>query len=149
MVDQANLLLKQIVDYPNTRYILVPNQYIGIYKVGFMPQWIAREYLARRGSAKFQPHQLEVSRNPLLGYSLTSVKVDGVYIPKELLEVNRQVEVGDQGYDAGSIILSNFFKKELEKFLTPELDRLGRRIIETCLNDGALEEYLELIPMKI
>lgn len=149
MVDQANLLLKQIVDYPNTRYILVPNQYIGIYKVGFMPQWIAREYLARRGSAKFQPHQLEVSRNPLLGYSLTSVKVDGVYIPKELLEVNRQVEVGDQGYDAGSIILSNFFKKELDKFLTPELDRLGRIIIETCLNDGALEEYLELIPMNI
>ncbi|MEA5031402.1 MAG: DUF4914 family protein [Sphaerochaeta sp.] len=149
MVDQANLLLKQIVDYPNTRYILVPNQYIGIYKVGFMPQWIAREYLARRGSAKFQPHQLEVSRNPLLGYSLASVKVDGVYIPKELLEVNRQVEVGDRGYDAGSTILSNFFKKELEKFLTPELDRLGRRIIETCLDEGALEEYLELIPMKI
>ena len=149
MVDQANLLLKQIMDYPNTRYILVPNQYIGIYKVGFMPQWIAREYLARRGSAKFQSHQLEASRNPLLGYSLTSVKVDGVYIPKELLEVNRQVEVGDQGYDAGSIILSNFFKNELGKFLTPELDRVGRRIIETCLNDGALEEYLELIPMKI
>ena len=149
MVDQANLLLKQIVDYPNTRYILVPNQYIGIYKVGFMPQWIAREYLARRGSAKFQPHQLNTSRNPLLGYSIANVKVDGVNIPKELLEVNRQIEVGEQGYDAGLIILSNFFKKELEIFLTPELDHLGRRIIETCLNDGALEEYVKLIQMRI
>ena len=149
MVDQANLLLKQIVDYPNTRFILVPNQHIGVYKVGFMPQWIAREYLSRRGSAKFQPHQLEPSRNPLLGYSLSSVKVDGTYIPRELLEVNRQVEVGNEGYDAGALILSNFFKKELEKFLAPGLDPLGRNIIETCLNEGALEEYLEFIPMKI
>jgi hypothetical protein len=149
MADQANLLLKQVVDYPNTRYILVPNQYIGIYKVGFMPQWIAREYLARRGSAKFQPHQIEPARNQLLGFSLNSIKVDGVYIPKELLEVNRQIEVGDEGYDAGSLILSNFFKKELQKFLTPKLDPLGRKIIETCLHDGTLQDYLRLIPMKI
>ena len=149
MVDQANLLLKQIMSYPNTRYILVPNQHIGIYKVGFMAQWIAREYLARRGSAKFQSHQLESSRSPLLGYSLNSVKVDGMFIPKELLQVHRQIEVGNEGYDAGSLILSNFFKNELEKYLTAELDPLGRRIIETCLHDGSVEEYLQLIPMKI
>ncbi|NCC63873.1 MAG: DUF4914 family protein, partial [Spirochaetia bacterium] len=149
MVDQANLMLKQIVDSPNTRYILVPNQHIGIYKVGFMPQWIAREYLSRRGSAKFQPHQLRPSRNPLLGYFPESLKVDGEYIPKDLLEVNRQVEVGNDGYDAGSKILSDFFKKELEKFLTPDLDPLGERIIQTCLHDGTLQEYLDLIPMKI
>lgn len=149
MVDQANLMLKQIVDSPNTRYILVPNQHIGIYKVGFMPQWIAREYLSRRGSAKFQPHQLRPSRNPLLGYFPESLKVDGEYIPKDLLEVNRQVEVGNDGYDAGSKILSDFFKKELEKFLTPDLDPLGKRIIQTCLHDGTLQEYLDLIPMKI
>ncbi len=70
---------------------LVPNQHIGIFKVGFMPQWIAREYLSRRGSAKFQPHQLKPSRSPLLGYSLDREKVDGEYIPKELPEVNRRV----------------------------------------------------------
>lgn len=117
--------------------------------MGFMGQWIAREYLARRGSAKFQSHQLASSRSPLLGYSLNSLKVDGVFIPRELLEVNRQVEVGEEGYDAGALILSGFFKKELEKFLTPGLNPLGRRIIETCLQDGALEEYLHHIPMKI
>jgi hypothetical protein len=114
-----------------------------------MGQWIAREYLARRGSAKFQPHQLSPSRSPLLGYSLNSVKVDGEWIPKELLEVNRQVEVGEEGYDAGALILSGFFKKELEKFLTPGLDPQGRRIIETCLRDGGIEEYLHHIPMKV
>lgn len=149
MVDQANLLLKQIVDFPNTRYILVPNQHIGVHKVGFMPQWIAREYLARRGSAKFQPHQLKPSRNPLLGYSPGSVKIDGVFLPKDLIEVNKQPEVGEDGYDAGSIVLSSFFKKELNKFLSPELDALGRAIIETCMQDGSVEEYVKLIPMKI
>ncbi len=149
MVDQANLLLRQITAHPNTRYILVPNQHIGVYQVGFMPQWIAREYLARRGSARFQSHQIEHARNPLLGYALRSVKVDGAYIPKELLEVHRQVEVGDEGYDAGSLILSDFFKKELKKFLVPDLDPLGRSIIETCMRDGELQDYLQLIPMKI
>lgn len=149
MVDQANLLLKQIVDYPNTRYILVPNQHVGIYKVGFMGQWIAREYLARRGSARFQAHQLSPARSSLLGYSLNSVKVDGEWIPKELLEVNRQIEVGEEGYDAGALMLSGFFKKELEKFLHPGLDPKGRAIIETCLQDGDIDEYLRHIPMKV
>ena len=84
LVDQANLLLKQIRDYPNTRYILFPNQHIGIYKVSFMPQWIAREFLARRGSAKFSAQQMTASRSPLLGFAMNSVKVDGTFIPKEL-----------------------------------------------------------------
>jgi hypothetical protein len=70
-------------------------------------------------------------------------------MPKELLEVHQQVEVGQEGYDAGSLLLSNFFKKELAKFLTPELHPLGRLIIETCLNEGSLKTYVDLIPMKI
>ena len=55
MVMQANLMLEQIVNSSNTRYVLIPNQHIGAYEVSFMPQWIAREYIARRGSAKFKP----------------------------------------------------------------------------------------------
>lgn len=148
MVDQANLLLKQMVETSNTRYILVPNQHIGAYKVGFMPQWIAREYLARRGSAKFNPHQLVESRCKLLGYALDSIKVDGTFIAKELLEVNRQPEVGNDGYDAGAKILADFFKKQLSKFLTPDLDPLGRKIIECCMNDGPVEEFVNFVPMK-
>ena len=37
---------------PNTRYILSPSQYIGAWRVGFMPQWVTREYMARRGTAR-------------------------------------------------------------------------------------------------
>ncbi|OOB79473.1 MAG: DUF4914 domain-containing protein, partial [Epulopiscium sp. Nuni2H_MBin001] len=68
-VTQANLLLDQILSTPDTRYILIPNQHIGAYEVGFTSQWIAREYIARRGSAHFMEDQLMESRCSLLGYS--------------------------------------------------------------------------------
>ena len=57
-VDQANLLLDQIRDTTAVDYVLFPNQHIGCWKVGFMPQWIGREYFARRGSARFEPGTL-------------------------------------------------------------------------------------------
>ncbi len=147
-VRQANILLDQMLKASGTRYILVPNQHIGVYKVGFMPQWIAREYLARRGSASFKEHQLLPARSSLLGYTVESMKVDGTYIPSGLLQTHRQIEVGTAGYDAGDAILSGFFKKELGQYLTDELNPLGRSIIECCLNDGTLEDYLTLIPMR-
>ena len=148
IVKQANLLLEQILNCPETRYVLIPNKHIGCYKVGFMPQWISREYIARRGSAKFKPEHLVPAKLPLLGYCLDSLKVDGQYIKSSLLRPEKQSEVGEEGYDAGAKILSDFFKKELVKYNTPELDPLGKKIIETCLNDGTLEDYINLIPMK-
>ncbi|MDT8716007.1 DUF4914 family protein [Clostridium sp. 19966] len=146
MVDQANLLLKQIINTPATKYILIPNQNIGAYKVGFMGQWIAREYLSRRGNFHFKKEPLVSSRCPLLGYALESLKIDGQSVPKSLLQVDLQEENGVEGYDAGADILKDFFKRELEKFLVPDLDPLGRKIIEVCLRDGSLQEYADLIP---
>lgn len=145
MVEQANLLLRQIVETPGTRYILVPNQHIGAYRTGFVPQWITREFLARRGGVRFRPEQLVQARSPLLGQVPQTVKVDGFQIPKALLEVDQQPEVGIEGYDEGARILSDFFKRELAAFLTPELDPLGRQIIEACLADSGLETYKNLI----
>ena len=39
-------------------------------------------------------------------------------------------------------------RKRLKQFLVPELDPLGREIIELCMNDAPLEAYLELTPIK-
>ncbi|TYQ18334.1 UNVERIFIED_CONTAM: uncharacterized protein DUF4914 [Acetivibrio alkalicellulosi] len=149
MVDQANLLLEQIINTPNTRYVLIPNQNVGAYKVSFMPQWIAREYLARRGSAKFTPEQITESRCPLLGYSLNTLKVDGNFVPKALLQTNLQPEVGNEGYDAGAKILTDFFKKELQNFVSPDLNPLGKKIIDCCLSDGTFNDYLDLIQVRL
>lgn len=148
MVRQANLLLEQILASPSTRYVLIPNQHIGYYKVGFMPEWIAREYIARRGSAKFKQEHLVKARCTLLGYCLDSLKVDGQYIRKAFLQPDTQAEVGLEGYDAGAEMLRDFFKQEMVKYNTEELHPLGREIIQKCLNGASLEEYIDLIPMK-
>jgi len=147
-VDQANLLLRQILDTPRTRYVLIPNQNVGAYKVGFKPQWIVREFLARWGSAKFRPELIQKSRCSLLGYSLNRLKINDIEIPKELLRTELQLEVGEEGYDQGAKILMDFFKKEVKKFLVPDLHPLGREIIECFLHDGSLEELVKLTPME-
>ena len=145
MVDQANLLLKTIRETPRTRFVLIPNQYIGAYKVGFKPEWLAREYVARRGSVRFREGQIHEARCPLLGYTVPQLKVNGQHIPRGLLEVNEQLEVGPEGYDAGAEILKAFFRQELEKFLSEDLDPLGRKIIDMCLDDAPAAAYTELL----
>lgn len=148
MVDQANLLLNQFLTSTSTRYLLIPNQHIGVYQVGFMPQWIAREYISRRGSAKFKPEHLVPSRCSLLGYSLETLKVDGQNLRKDFLQPHMQAEVGEEGYDAGAKILNDFFRTEVQKFLTPDLNLIGRQIIELFLNNASVEEYTKIIPMR-
>ncbi len=149
MVDQANLLLEQIIRTVNTRYVLIPNQHIGIYKVGFMPQWIAREYMARRGGARFRPDQLVKARCPLLGYAMKSIRVDGQYLPQGFLEVDYQPEVGTEGYDQGAKLLVDFFHQELEQFLVPDLHPVGKSLIECCLQNCGLDEYIKLMHFKL
>ncbi|MDD2429517.1 MAG: DUF4914 family protein [Eubacteriales bacterium] len=145
MVDQANLLLRQIIKTPSTRYKLIPNQYIGAYHVGFMPQWITREYLARRGSVKFRPDQTVEARCPLLGYALESLKIDGNYIPRGLLQTNLQLEVGEEAYDLGAGMLADFFAQELAQFRTKDLDDEGKRIIDCFFDGGSVDDFNRLI----
>ncbi|NLO14844.1 MAG: DUF4914 family protein [Clostridiales bacterium] len=145
MVDQANLLLRQIIKTPSTRYKLIPNQYIGAYHVGFMPQWITREYLARRGSVKFRPDQTVEARCPLLGYALESLKIDGNYIPRGLLQTNLQLEVGEEAYDLGAGMLADFFAQELAQFQTKDLDDEGKRIIDCFFDGGSVDDFNRLI----
>jgi hypothetical protein len=140
-VNQANLLLEQIRQTPTVKYILTPNQYIGAWKTSFMPQWISREYLARKGSANFPPEQLSASRCSLLGYSLNSMKVEGLQIPTFMLKVYHQEEVGKEAYDKGAKILHDFFVKTLGQFKEKELDPVGAKIIECCLDNGSVEDY--------
>ena len=147
-VTQANLLLEQFMNTPNTLNILIPNQYIGAYHVGFMGEWLTREYLARRGGTVRMKH-LVPARCPLFGYSLDEMKIDGQYVRQTFLRPELQSKLGFDGYDEGAEILTDFMKDQVKEFLTDELDPVGRKIIETCLNDGTLEDYLAVTPMKI
>jgi hypothetical protein len=145
-VDQANLLLQQIVDTPETRYVLLPNQYIGAWKVGFMAEWIAREYLARRGSAKFAREQVDEAPFPLLGYIPRQLRVEGSMIPRVFLRVEEQLQGGMEVYEEGAQQWRGFFARELKQFLVPDLNPLGKRIIEACLDEATAEDYRKLIP---
>ena len=145
-VDQANLLLRQFVENTRMRHILCPNQHIGAWRVGFMPQWIAREYLARRGLAKFRPEHLRPARCVLLGHTLHQLQVEGRMIARWFLQVDTQPEVGTETYDLGAAILQTFFRKCLADFQDPDLDSLGKEIITCCLDGGKLEDYEKFIP---
>jgi hypothetical protein len=147
-VDQANLLLKQFQIHTRMRYILCPNQHVGAWSVGFMPQWIAREYLGRRGNAKFKPEQLQPSRCPLLGYALYQLAVEGRPIARWFLQVDTQPEVGEEAYDQGAQMLYEFFRKYLADFMDPDMDPLGRRIIECCLDGGSVADFDAMIPSE-
>ncbi len=144
-VDQANLLLKQIIDTPDTRNILIPNQHVGAWKIGFMSSWLTREYLARRGGARFRPDQLVAARCPLLGWAPWHLQIEGTLIPRWFLQPETQPEVGEEIYDNGAEILQSFFKRELAQFQVDGLDPLGKRIIDCCMDGGKLEDYAALI----
>lgn len=147
-VDQANILLRQMEKTPGTRYVLIPNQYIGCYKVGFKAEHLSREYLSRRGQAPFKIEELINLGSPVLGYAMKNVKLDGKEIPSRMLNVAEQRHVGEEAFKAGADILTNFFKKELKQFLTPDLDELGRNIIESFINDASIEELNAIMPGK-
>ena len=148
-VTQANLLLEQIIACNNTRYVLIPNQHIGNFRVGFAAEWISREYLARRGGVNMKMDRLTPARCPLLGYALKEMKVDGQRISAKFLRPETQEALGEEGYDKGAEILYNFFAKELAVYDTEELHPVGRQILECFKNRGSVEDYCSIIPLGL
>ncbi|REJ96601.1 MAG: DUF4914 family protein [Planctomycetota bacterium] len=140
-VDQANILFHQIMDTPDTMFLLIPNQHVGCWEVGFAPQWVTREYLARRGSAEFQPGRLIESRCPLLGRSPRTIQVEGQVIGHWFLQVDTQPEVGEEAYDRGAEILTDFFHQQIRQFLNEELDTKAQEIIRACLDGATVDDY--------
>jgi len=140
-VDQANLILHQILETTHTNFVLCPNQHVGAWEVGFAPQWAAREYLARRGNSPFPKGTLEPSRCPLLGMSPKTIQVEGQVIGHWFLQVDTQPEVGPEAYDKGAEILYNFFKEQISKYTHDDLHPTGKRIIGACMDGATVEDY--------
>ena len=44
-------------------------------------------------------------------------------------------------------MLRDFFRHHLRPFLVPDLDPLGRQIIECCMDGGSVADYEALIPV--
>ena len=144
----ANYLLEQFASCPHTSYVLTPNQHVGAWKVGFMPQWLMREYLARRGSAHFQPENLRTARCALLGEYPHQIQIEGRMLSRWFFAVDSQPEVGPEAYDQGAEILYDFFHDVLRQYDTEALTPLGREIIQCCLDRGSLADYKSLITFE-
>ena len=145
-VDFANILLEQFMHTTKTRNILIPNQHIGSWEVGFMAEWIIREYLARRGQASFKKLNLKPARHPLAGYIPENIHVEGTAISKKFFDVTKQPQIEEEGYDKGAKILEDFFKEELQLYLKSDLHPLGKAIILCCMDNGSVDDYDKLIP---
>lgn len=145
-VDQANILLHQIMETSSTLFVLIPNQHIGSWKVGFAPQWAVREYLARRGPTPFRPEELVAAHCPLLGHHRQTMQVEGQTLGTWFFDVSAQPEVGREAYDAGAQMLTDFFHRELKNFDHNELDPLGRQIIDACLSNASAKDYESFTP---
>ncbi|WP_442484624.1 DUF4914 family protein [Aeoliella sp. SH292] len=143
-VDQANILLDQIMQTQKTLFVLIPNQHIGCWKVGFAPQWVAREYLARRGSAQFRPGDLVPARCPLLGLTKHTLTVEGQTIGSWFFDVAQQPEVGEETYNKGAAMLTEFFHRHIREFQVDDLNPLGKQIIQACLDGASVEDYQRL-----
>lgn len=145
MVTQANILLKQFKECNQVKYVLIPNQHIGAWEVGFMPEWLSREFLVLYGKKPILKNMLKPAKNALLGYVLKNIELPDVVVPQEFVEVNLQPEVGDEAYKKGAEMLEDFFREELKKYLTPDLDPLGREIIEAFMRGANISEYEKLL----
>jgi hypothetical protein len=144
-VEFANILLEQIRSTPETDFAIFPNSHIGAWKVGFMPQWVGREYLARRGGARFRPGLLQRARTPLLGYVLGEMHVEAALVPDRYLRTHLQPEIGDEAYDVGAQQLIDYFKRELGDFVKdPALDPMGRRVLEVLFDGGHQGNFKEV-----
>ena len=62
-------------------------------------------------------------------------------------EIADKLRYGEDGYDAGAKILTDFFAKELDKFYTDDLDPLGKEIIDCFRRGGTIEDYCKITPM--
>ncbi|OHD55189.1 MAG: DUF4914 domain-containing protein [Spirochaetes bacterium GWF1_51_8] len=144
-VNHANILLKQITENPRVHYSLSPVKHVGAWEVGFMPQWIMREYISRRGGIRFTRDELSPSRSILLGYSMNRLVVESQAFDLGLLQVEHQAEVGVKAFDEGDKILTDFFKKELAGYNKENLDPLGKRIIDCFVHGGSAEELEGMI----
>ena len=90
--------------------------------------------------------QVDEATLPLLGYIPKQLKIEGSIIPRVFFRIEEQLQGGMDVYEEGARQWREFFATELKQFLVPDLDPLGQRIIEACLDGADQEDYRRLIP---
>ncbi|MEZ5671145.1 MAG: hypothetical protein R3E08_01715 [Thiotrichaceae bacterium] len=95
---------------------MCPNPHVGVWRVDFMPQWVAREYLAGAGRLKFGRTIIPVRVVPYWDIPYHNCWLRR-QVPTWLLHVEHQLEIkAETAYDQSAQICINF-EKHLAEFL--------------------------------
>ena len=140
-VDQANLLLVLMQRATNTQHLLIPNQNIGRWEVGYGSQWFVREFVTRKAAGPaFYPSEIEPAHLNLFGYELVSASLDGQSVDPELLHPVKQY--GMNAYNRGKESFMGFARPILQRFAThPDIHPTGRKILQWALKGGRIREF--------
>lgn len=77
-------------------------------------------------------------------FALQQLIIEGQRGPLSMLQVDKSMTVGEQAYDIGAAELEAFFRHQLGRFTVPDLDPLGKRIIDCALSRGTVADYESL-----
>ena len=131
-VDHANLLLRQFAETAGTiTNILVPNQHVGAYQVGFAPQHFLRAHLCLGGT--ITPG--DWAPCALLGQEIEPFAAgDGEPLPDVLFRPHRQPELRDGRYERGRAIVERSLRAYLPRYLQPHLHPVAARLIRAVVD---------------
>ena len=145
-VDQANILFRQVMDTPDTMFLLIPNQHIGCWQVGLRAavgharvpgaSWLGR---IPGGPPVGQP--LPTSRS-LAAHDSGRGSGDRSLVPASR---NPARSWAKKSYDRGAEILTDFFHKQIRQVpRNDELDKKAQEIIRACLDGATVADYDQL-----
>ena len=147
-VDQANLLLQMMQRAHDVQHLLVPNQHIGPWSVGYGSMWFVREWLSRKpGGACFAMEELIPAPMPLFGYALKHATLNGQEVDIRILRPWQ--EYGHNAYQKGRTEFVAFSHPIFRRFARdPDINPIGRDILNWAIRGGNLSEFGHPGPKK-
>ena len=147
-VAQANLLLEQIINCSGTRYVLIPNQHIGV-EGGLRGGVDLPRVSGGRGGVNMKMDRLVPARCPL-PLRLKEMKVDGQQISSKFLRPETQETLGEAGYDKGAKILTTSSARELAVYDVGGAPPRGQADPGVLFKrGGSIQDYCDIIPLGL
>ncbi len=137
---EANALLTEIKE-SEAIFTLLPVGFVGAWRVKAKVLCMGRNIISGKQKTFTEQRSLFPARYVLFGYAPKATHTGQFDMPEEFLRVEKQVELGTEGYDLSAGIIRDIFITSLESHLTNEIDPLGRAIIELFLNNGSIKEF--------
>jgi hypothetical protein len=110
-VDQANLLLRQIVETPETRYVLIAEPAYWGVEGGIHGGVDCARVPGAAGQREVWREQVREAICPLLGYIPHQLRIEGSMIPRVFLAVEEQIQGGMDVYEEGARQWREFLRR--------------------------------------